>query len=201
MGQGTKKFILFALLVAYFIVGYLGINSINMHRAYYFSVSLPFEASIPFIPFFITGYTSVYLAIIFLYFVLRDFDIFKKGMLFFFLLSTVHFVLFILIPVKMNRPDMSGATSVMGMLTHYYYMIDNPVNCFPSLHVAYPLGGTILLWNYRRNWAYLLAFLTLFIAVSVLLVKQHYFLDVVFAFATTFACWWITNLITTPKHQ
>jgi len=195
MELGVKKFLMFVSIVAYFIVGYLGINAINMHRSYYFDVGLPFEAGIPFIPFFITGYTSVYLAIFLLYFLLKDYDIFKKGMLFFFLLSTSHFILFLVLPVKMNRPDMSNSTSVMGMLTHYYYLIDNPVNCFPSLHVAYPLGGTVLLWNYKRNWSYVMAFLTLFIAVSVLLVKQHYLLDVAFAAATTFVCWWIANLL------
>lgn len=175
----SNKRLWFVILVAYFIFGYITLGHLNMHRIHYFNVSLPFESKIPFLPFFIIGYSSVYLALILIYVLIDDYIIFKRAMLFFIVISTIHFIFFWFLPVKMVRPDMTAAEGLMAVLTKYYYLIDNPTNCFPSLHVAYPLTGAMILWNYKRTWGYLMFFLTVFIAVSVILIKQHYIMDVV----------------------
>lgn len=186
--QLKKKRLWFVSIVLYFLAGYFLCGHINMMRTHYFDVSLPFEHRIPFVPFFITGYTSVYLALALLYFLIDDFNVFRSGMKLFFLMSTVHFVIFLLVPVKMDRPDISSADGIMTAITYYYYLIDAPVNCFPSLHVAYPFTGSLVLWNYKRKWACFFVFMTAFIAISVILVKQHYIMDVVGAIAVTSIC-------------
>ncbi|PIR17474.1 MAG: hypothetical protein COV46_04070 [Deltaproteobacteria bacterium CG11_big_fil_rev_8_21_14_0_20_49_13] len=183
--ETKKKRIWFVLIVLYFLAGYFTCGFIGMHRSYYFDVSLPFENQIPFIPFFITGYASVYLALILLYILIDDLAVFKRGMVLFFSMSTLHFIIFLLIPVKMNRPDIANSDGIMTMFTYYYYLIDNPVNCFPSLHVAYPFTGTLIMWNYKRGWSCFFALMTAFIAVSVVFVKQHYIMDVLGAVAVT----------------
>lgn len=192
--QLSKKRVIFFLMVAYFIVGYMGCSYFNLHRSHYFNVALPFESKIPFMPFFILGYISVYLGLILVYTVIDDYVYFKKGLLLFAIISTVHFIFFILVPVRIARPDLAGTDGVMNLLTYYYYLIDNPVNCFPSLHVSYPLAGTLVLWQYKRRWGYLMAAFTIFIAVSVVMVKQHYILDVVGAAIITGMVFWITRL-------
>jgi len=174
-----KKRLMFAFLVAYFLAGYFACSFVNMQKAGYFDLSFPCEANIPFIPFFIIGYISVYLGLILTYAVIDDFPVFKRTFYFFLVLSTIHFVIFLLIPVKMVRPELVDPDGIMALLTKYYYYIDNPVNCFPSLHVSYPLACTLMLWNYKRPWGYVMALFTLFIAVSVILVKQHYIIDVI----------------------
>lgn len=188
--QLSKKRVLFFLMIAYFIVGYLSCSYFNLHRDHYFNVALPFESMIPFKSFFLLGYISVYVGLILVYAVIDDYAYFKKGLLVFAIVSTVHFIFFILVPVRIARPDLTAATGVMDILTRYYYLIDNPVNCFPSLHVSYPLVGTLVLWPYKRRWGYLMAVLTAFIAVSVVLVKQHYILDVVGAAIVTGLVFW-----------
>jgi len=180
-----KKRLMFAFLIAYFLAGYFSCSFINMQRGGYFDLSFPCEAHIPFIPFFIIGYTSVYLGLIFTYAAIDDYLLFKKTFYFFFFLTTIHFFFFLLIPVKMIRPEISSTDGIMLILTKWYYTIDNPVNCFPSLHVSYPLAGTLILWNYKRFWGCVLAFFTLFVAVSVILVKQHYIIDVIGAVVVT----------------
>lgn len=182
----SNKRLWFVILVAYFIFGYITLGHLNMHRIHYFDVSLPFESKIPFMPFFIIGYSSVYLALILAYTLIDDYMIFKRAMFLFMTISTIHFLFFWFMPVKMVRPDMTAASGIMSILTKYYYLIDNPTNCFPSLHVAYPLTGTVILWNYKRMWAYLMLFMTVFIAVSVVFVKQHYIMDVVGAAVVLF---------------
>lgn len=183
--QLFKKRLMFIVLVAYFVIGYFTCGHFNLNRAHYFDVSLPFEANIPLIPFFVVGYSSVYFGLILIYILVDDYSLFKKTVAFFVTVVTVHLVIFLLLPVKMARPDIANAGGMMTRLTYYYYLIDNPVNCFPSLHVSYPFAGTIILWNYKRRWAYLMAALTLFIAISVVLVKQHYIMDIVGAIFTT----------------
>lgn len=183
--QLTNKRLLFVAIVFWFIFGYMTCNYINMLRAHYFNVALPFESDIPFIPIFILGYIGVYLAIVVIYAVIDDYDIFKRGMFLCFIVSTIHFIFFLLIPVKMARPDLTHAVSAMDIVTKYYYVIDNPVNCFPSLHVSYPLAGTLILWSYKRVWGIVMAVNTFIVAVSVVLVKQHYILDVVGAAVVT----------------
>jgi membrane-associated phospholipid phosphatase len=183
--QLTKKRLLFIGVVVYFIIGYLSCSFFNLHRSYYINVSLPFESKISFVPVFILGYTAVYAAIILIYALIDDYEIFKRGMRFACFASTIHFILFLIIPVKMARPELSETDGLMTLLTHYYYLIDNPVNCFPSLHVSYPLMGTLILWNYKRRWGYILAASTALIAISVILVKQHYIMDVAGALLTT----------------
>lgn len=173
-----KQRLLFAILILYFLLGYFGCGYINMVRTHYFNVGFPFESSIPFIPFFIVGYTSVYIALIITYAVIDDYAVFKKAFIFFIVMASIHFLLFLLVPVKITRPDVHDAQGVMNHLTYYYYLIDNPVNCFPSLHVSFPLAATIALWDYKRNWAYLILAFTIFIAFSVIFVKQHYIMDV-----------------------
>lgn len=183
--QLLTKRIYFILIIAYFVIGYFICGYFNLHRSYYFDVSLPFEKDIPFVPFFIIGYTSVYVCLFLLYLIIDDFAYFRKAMIFFLAVSTVHCIIFLLVPVKMIRPDLTEATGIMNTLTNYYYWIDSPVNCFPSLHVSYPFAGTLILWNYKRAWGYVLALFTLFIAISVVLVKQHYIMDVVGAIFVT----------------
>jgi len=180
-----KKRLLFCFLIAYFLAGYFACSYVNMHKGVYIDLSFPFEADIPFFPVFIIGYISVYLGLFLTYAVIDDYFVFRKTFYFFFLVSTVHFVLFLLVPVRMNRPELANPDGIMTLLTKYYYMIDNPVNCFPSLHVSYPLAGTLVLWNYKRFWGYVLAVFTLFVAVSVILVKQHYIIDIIGAFTVT----------------
>ncbi len=184
--QHKRKWIIFLLTVAYFAAGYFFCGHINMARAHYYDVSFAFENQIPFMPFFITGYTSVYIALFLVFAVIDDYLVFKKAMVFFILISTFHFIIFLMFPVHIVRPNISDHDGIMAVVTRYYYLIDYPVNCFPSLHVAYPMTGTILLWNYKRKWGYILAAFTLFIAVSVVLVKQHYVLDVAGGLITPF---------------
>lgn len=171
--------------VLYFLFGYLFLNWLNSDRVHYFNVGFPFESQIPFIPFFVFGYTLVYISVFGVYLLMPDNVYFKKVAKMFFVLTTVHFAFFILMPVKMTlRPILSQGTGIINEIVKFYYWIDNPYNCFPSLHVAYTLLGGLVLWNYKRKWACVYMLTTLIVSISVILVKQHYILDVVGGYVT-----------------
>ena len=169
----------FVLIVSYFIFGYMPLNWISQYRVRFFDVSLPFEQHIPFIPVFIFGYLLVYLSLVYTHYVINDIGSYRRAMVSFVLTITACYLFFIFFPVRATRPDLSNATGFCVEVTKFYYFIDKPYNLFPSLHVAYPMLGTLLTWRHHHIARIILALATVVTAVSVVLVKQHYIMDVI----------------------
>jgi membrane-associated phospholipid phosphatase len=190
------------LVLAYFSSGYLIANWINGVRTYYFNVAFSFEDKIPFIPAFIFGYSLDYLSVLLIFFLVTEELRFKKMIKSYLFLTTLHIFFFILIPVKMSmRPVIPVESGFLEELVKFYYWMDAPYNCFPSLHVGYMFLGTLVLWNYKRTWSYIYIVTTLLVSVSVILVKQHYILDVVGAYATSSFVYWICFGLKQKKQQ
>lgn len=181
MTDANKRFWTFIGLLVYGVVGYGLVNHFNMHRSHYFDVSFPFEKNLPFIPFFSIGYLLVYIANFTVYFLTPYWNDFRhKVAKPFFWLATIHYIFFLLIPVTMPRPDISGLTDGFFLwLTRFFYSIDHPVNCFPSLHVAYPTLAALVTWKDHPKWRPFFVGIAILTAISVVLIKQHYILDVV----------------------
>lgn len=170
----------FFLIVGYFAGGYCLINWINQFRTQYYDVSFAFEKNIPFIPAFIFGYILVYFSMLLLYLILDDSDDFRRAVVAYLSLTTVHYIFFLLIPVKfMLRPDLTAVSGFGVDVTKFYYIIDMPYNCFPSLHVAYPTMAALVSWRHHRYASSMFVVMTIVIAASVVFVKQHYIMDVV----------------------
>jgi len=202
LSRKTTKLFWFIGINTYIATSYLLVNWLNANRAHYYNVELPFEGNLPFIPIFILGYSMVYLSAILLYFILSNYDYYIRTVQAFFLLTTIHLVFFILIPVKMLlRPDIPDGGGLFDQLTTFYYWIDMPQNCFPSLHVAYTFLATCAIWDYNKNWRIPYLLTTIIVSVSVLLVKQHYALDVVGGLITAPVVWWIVNPGTKTTFQ
>ncbi|MFI8708792.1 phosphatase PAP2 family protein [Bacillus sp. NPDC077411] len=80
-----------------------------------------------------------------------------------------------------TRPEVIG-NDVFANLVRYIYSIDQPVNCFPSIHVLTTF--VIMITAYKRKeqnkWVYvLLTFVGVLIILSTLFTKQHAFVDAV----------------------
>lgn len=182
----------FFFLVGYFVGGYLLINWINQFRSHYFDVSFSFEQSIPFIPAFIFGYILVYFSVLLLYFLIDDIDDFRRAVVAYLLMTTVHYIFFLAFPVRYElRPDLISAAGFGVGVTRFYYIIDMPHNCFPSLHVAYPALAALISWRHHRYSSWLFIVMTIIISASIVFVKQHYILDVVAGAATAIFLYFI----------
>ncbi|MBI4125107.1 MAG: phosphatase PAP2 family protein [Deltaproteobacteria bacterium] len=165
-------------LVVYFVFGYLPIADWNAARGIYHVVGVPWEERIPFLAPFILGYSLVYGSVFLIYWIIPSRDVFKKMAWGFFWVTTVHYVLFVLFPVKMIwRPEIIEANNFFDWLARFIFSLDNTYNCFPSLHVAYPTLAAVLAWRFVPKHRWLFISLTLLTAVSVVLVKQHYIAD------------------------
>lgn len=89
-------------------------------------------------------------------------------------------VIFLAYPTAISRPEVQ-VTDAFTWLLSFIYDIDSPTNCFPSLHVlfSYLVFRQSLVCPRAKAWyRTLCASFALLIFASVLLVKQHFVLDV-----------------------
>jgi len=100
---------------------------------------------------------------------LRSYPVFLRALKSMAIASSLACVIFLIYPTTFPRVDSSP----------FLRFIDTPANCFPSLHVAL---ACIAAWSLRADgvrWAPFGAFWAVSIAVSTVLVKQHYAVDLV----------------------
>jgi membrane-associated phospholipid phosphatase len=164
-------------------------------------MDLPCERAIPMMPDLIFGYLLIYVCLVLLYFLFNDYKRFKFAIGAYLWITTIHYAIFFLYPVRMvYRPELDGAPGWINTLTAWYFTLDFPNNCFPSLHVSYPFLGTLILWNWKRGWAWIFVAFTVIIATSVVLVKQHYILDAAGAMIVTSIGYWLYILFCKSIH-
>lgn len=89
-------------------------------------------------------------------------------------------VCFIIVPVAISRPEITG-TDFCSYITRFIYTIDEPNNLFPSIHCMESWLCTRYAFKMQKGGKWLgitnLVF-TVFVFMSVLFVKQHYFVDI-----------------------
>ena len=190
--ERREKRLLFVFAVVYFMVGYYLLTWFNQHRSHYFDVGFPFEARIPFLAPAILGYLAVFVALFGLYWVVPAGQAFRNMIKVFILMVSIHYLFFIFLPVKMmGRPEIipNGFFSTLAWL---YFKVDQPYNCFPSLHVAQATLSAAVTWPYHR-YRPLFIGCALLTAVSVVLVKQHYIADSVAGAVVALLVFWIFN--------
>ena len=181
----NRKLILTLLLVLYFFFGYMPIDAFNSHRTSFHTLGFPFEARIPFLAPFIFGYSLVYGSAILIYWAVPNWEVFKKLAWGYFWVTTIHYIIFLLFPVKMIwRPEIIQPTNFAEWTARFIFSLDKPYNLFPSLHVAYPTLVTVIAWRWIPKMKFWFLAMAIITAISVVLVKQHYILDVVGGAAT-----------------
>jgi membrane-associated phospholipid phosphatase len=106
---------------------------------------------------------------------------------------TLHFVIFLVFPVEYHlRPDVDPERGWAYLLVDFYYWLDLPYNCFPSLHVSNVVLVSFFMERFKKGMGWFLHPLAALVAVSVVLVKQHYIADVV---AGYFVGWFVYRQI------
>lgn len=172
----------FLFLIGYFAVGYVAINWINEGRSHYYDVALPFESQIPFSSFFIFGYLFVYVSMLYLYLIVDDIELWRRAVVAYIVLTTLCYVVYLVFPVQMvGRPEVSSMImrTWIDKVVRAYFVLDRPYNALPSIHAAYPTLAVLIVWRTAKVGRWVLLAMTAGIAVSVVLVKQHYVMDIV----------------------
>lgn len=162
---------------------------INVHSnlAAPHDLTTPLDRAIPFWPTWQLVYAFVYIFMLFPVAVVRDTELFKRvarGYLWVLLFS---FCVFTIFPVRIVRPPLTSTSSYMEWGLKLNYFLDDPNNCFPSLHLSIAFLGALAARraNPRLGWPALATATA--IGLSTLFVKQHFVADVVSGIAVAFA--------------
>ena len=174
-----EKVLLTTLVMAIFLGGYFWIGRQTMARAHQFPLTFAWENRLPFLPWMVFPYL--------LALVLPDYALFgwpdadSRGMrrqaASYSVMHILCFTIFFLYPVKGDlRPELIGDSLSLRVLA-YYYRIDPPVNLFPSLHCANATLAALMARKLSPRIGFLAGIGATLVALSVVLVKQHYVAD------------------------
>lgn len=143
------------------------------------SLSTFLDDMVPFAPWTILGYALVYVFIFLPVFTIRHRPIFVRIIMGFLLCSFIALPFFIFMPVRMPRPGIPTQESLFYWGVAFNYVLDKPVNCFPSLHVANAVFATVCCIKLSPRVGLWGIIGSLFIAISTATLRQHFIADVV----------------------
>ena len=173
-----REYWLFWAVLA-FVIPYTLINNFSLSRNAY-HLFLPIDNVLPFVPSFVFFYLLTFVYVIIApYFIIKDKKQFSALALSFIFTMCIAYIIFLLFPVKtVLRPE-NLANGFWTSLVKMSYLFDAPgFNNFPSLHVALSLLASLILYQHnKKHWWVWIMFIG--IALSTMLIKQHYFIDAV----------------------
>jgi membrane-associated phospholipid phosphatase len=167
----------------------LGYEYLN-HGPYRLFLRSPIDQALPVVPLFVVPYVSlqpfIYASlVIFLLFRARVYQSAVLSMIVTFLVS---YVFFAFLQTYVERPVLTG-NDVFTKMVRDVYAGDHPFNDFPSLHVSTSTIIAIHWWRFSRRFTWPLIAWAALVAVSTVMVRQHYVADIagglVLAFATS----------------
>lgn len=193
------------LAVALLVVPFMGLygiaNRLNAARGSTLVFQFPIDDRIPFIPVFILPYFAWYFyvaaVLLWLAFDKKTGQLLYRQVLAICLSETIAFVIFLVFPTFMPRPDVVGQ-DVLSLLVRLIYRSDFPYNCFPSLHVCLAaLTAWVLELAGPKHLLFRLANLAmlLLITLSTVLTKQHLSPDIPGGLLLAGLCWLLSGQI------
>ena len=175
-----KKYRILAILalISFFIIFYLGANHFSV-----FPVHTPplydWEKSIPFLPWTVFFYLLAYIQVIFAIYLVDEQNL-KKTLRGILGLIAFHGLFFFFYPTSYPRPPFPADMSPLSNLGYSLIIfLDNPNNCFPSLHVAVSLLSALIIWKKSLMIRITSLIVTILTIVSTLTLKQHFFVDII----------------------
>jgi membrane-associated phospholipid phosphatase len=162
----------------------------------FFSWQIPFSPSWVWI--YILYYPFCFLPLL-LAPVRKDPSVFLRTVLGFALQFAICFAFFFIWPIQMVHPE--ALPGLNGQIITHLRGFDGGFNAFPSLHVANTAFVALLFLRFRpwAGWGLLGG--SFLIAVSALLIKQHYFYDVLAGALLGAACFYAVFQIRSFRTQ
>jgi membrane-associated phospholipid phosphatase len=134
---------------------------------------------IPYLPASIWVYMPAYVGSFLLaIWVLRDARQLRAAFFAVLMLAVLVLPFHVLTPIACPRPDLPGGTGLTALAVRWLYAADPRINTFPSMHVANATLCAAMVTHANRRWGLLAWALAIGVWISVLTLKQHWFVDV-----------------------
>lgn len=130
------------------------------------------------------------------YYYKKDKELLSKYILSYVLITLIANIIFIICPTSVNRPVVTGNDILSNMTKIVFFVDNNPVNCFPSLHCAISFLWIIYSLNMKNTNKYfkiIISIISMLIIISTLFIKQHVFIDMIGGICITILVVIITN--------
>ena len=166
-------------MIVFFVIMYKGAEFYTYTVKNVPSYFMEWERNIPFLPIFMLPYmTSAPFFLVTIFFEKNEYSLklLMKRAIFLTVVSTIIFVLF---PMKFYFPKPEIENQIFKTLFHILDLLDSSFNQCPSLHVSFAFLSNIVYYREIKNrfLKYCLCFWGFLLAISVLFVYQHHFID------------------------
>ncbi len=166
----------------------------------------PLDDKIPFCEWFFIPYIFWFAFVIGMHIYLLLFDIpaFKRFMHFIILTHVVTMVVYAVYPTCQElRPVEFPRDNTLTRFAAMFYAFDTNTNVCPSLHCVCALAVAFAAWDTPRfrHWAWKLGFMgtAVLISASTVFVKQHSFVDVVWAYVLSLVAYVVVYVLPARK--
>ena len=156
----------------------------------------PLDYMIPFEPLFVIIYVFIFYPFVLFtigYFAYVRPEKFDRVFVALMIVYAISYLTYLIYPVRMDRPDLSGRTDFLSRVMNKYYEDDLPVNCFPSLHAANSTLSAYFLSREKPKYAFLFWLIAVLVMVSTLFVRQHVIADEIAGFLVAFFASYISE--------
>ena len=170
---------LVALPLSLWIFGYHGLNFLTWGRQVV-HIDLALDRAVPQVPLLIYVYSLAY-PCCFIPAIVLSIERVRLAVFAYSVTILASLAMFVWMPVEIVRPDPPPG-SWGNWLVYLTRLVDQPFNCFPSLHVSLDFLSAFFCGLERPRLGAALLVTSVAISVSTLFVKQHYALDVVAGF-------------------
>jgi membrane-associated phospholipid phosphatase len=195
------KFRIFRWVVAFslgifLLTGYYFLTAFNVERFErgdpYITLWTYWDHKIPLLAPAIWIYILYYVVIMMPTFLVRNKEELAHMALSYLLITVVGWLCWIYIPVRMEYPELN-CTGYSCNWLRGIYDADGGVNVFPSLHVGHSTLAAAIYVTYRHPLRWVMILAALAIAVSTVLTRQHYLVDLPFGALLAIGGWWTTR--------
>ena len=166
--------------------GYLIINHFNEWRweryGHHIEPWTSIDRAIPFVPFFMIPYLLLIPLLAVPLVVVKSDKRTKRGVEAYFGVILTSFLIFVLIPMKMDRSEYVEQIPESGIVrsaVEWLWSIDLPYNTFPSLHISLVCIAAMIIYNERKIYGILMILGATMLTISTFLAKQHFIVDAI----------------------
>jgi membrane-associated phospholipid phosphatase len=162
---------LFVFLALYAIT-----NSLSWQQPHILSPNW-IDESIPLLPSTVWLYSSFVLIFLFAFILEKDCAQLNRFLYAELAANVVSALVYSIWPTTFVRPEIAE-TGLSVAALELIWLIDEPVNCFPSLHVSSSLLPALMLWKSHARLRIVFLIWALAISISTMTTKQHHSADV-----------------------